>query len=129
MSHHETPPRTTHSPRHLSTRTQVRISGVGDPSGMTSSVQPRTTSAYYLQAIISFAIATGGLAVGIAYLPVDSWMRAFLAVGLLYVVTSAFTLAKVVRDRQEVGQVVSRVDQARLDKLLAEHDPFKVEGV
>jgi len=50
-------------------------------------------------------------------------------VGLLYVVTSAFTLAKVVRDRQEVGQMVSRVDQARLDKLLAEHDPFKVEGL
>jgi len=39
------------------------------------------------------------------------------------------TLAKVVRDRQEVGQMVSRVDQARLDKLLAEHDPFKVDGL
>jgi hypothetical protein len=50
-------------------------------------------------------------------------------VGLLYLVSATFTLSKVVRDRQEVGQVVSRVDQARLDKLLAEHDPFKVEGV
>ncbi|MDH6122057.1 YiaA/YiaB family inner membrane protein [Kitasatospora sp. GAS204B] len=95
---------------------------------MTSSVQPRTTSAYYLQAIISFALALGGLAIGIAYLPVSPWVRAFLALGLLYTTTSAFTLAKVVRDRQEAGEIVTRVDQARLEKLLAEHDPFRVEG-
>jgi hypothetical protein len=56
-------------------------------------------------------------------------VRAFLGLGVLYVVTSAFTLAKCVRDRQEAGQVTSRVDQARLDKLLAEHDPFRTEGV
>ncbi|MGA5298729.1 YiaA/YiaB family inner membrane protein [Nucisporomicrobium flavum] len=55
-------------------------------------------------------------------------MRAFLAVGLLYVVTSAFTLAKCIRDAQEVGSVVRRVDQARVDKLLAEHDPYRVAG-
>ncbi|MFF7637390.1 YiaA/YiaB family inner membrane protein [Kitasatospora sp. NPDC008050] len=96
---------------------------------MTSTVQPRTTSAYYLQAILSFALSTGGLAVGIAYLPVSSWMRAFLAVGLLYALTSAFTLAKVIRDRQEAGEIVTRVDQARLEKLLAEHDPFRAEGL
>ncbi|WP_035845409.1 YiaA/YiaB family inner membrane protein [Kitasatospora azatica] len=95
---------------------------------MTSSVQPRTTSAYYVQAILSFALAAGGLSIGIAYLPVSAWMRAFLALGLLYTVTSAFTLAKVIRDRQEVGEIVTRVDQARLEKLLAEHDPFRVES-
>jgi hypothetical protein len=42
------------------------------------------------------------------------------------VVTSSFTLAKCVRDQQESTTVVKRVDQARLDKLLADHDPFKV---
>ncbi|MCX4747457.1 YiaA/YiaB family inner membrane protein [Kitasatospora sp. NBC_01287] len=96
---------------------------------MTSSVQPRTTSAYYLQAILSFALSLGGLSVGIACLPVSSWMRAFLALGLLYATTSAFTLAKVVRDRQEAGEIVTRVDQARLEKLLAEHDPFRADGL
>jgi len=30
----------------------------------------------------------------------------------------------VVRDRQESSAVLTRVDQARLEKLLAEHDPF-----
>ena len=55
------------------------------------------------------------------------WIRGFFALGLLYVVTSSFTLAKCVRDRQEETALVSRVDQARLDKLLTEQDLLRVE--
>ena len=65
--------------------------------------------------------------IGIGYLPEARWVRAFLALGLLYVVTSSFTLAKCIRDRQEEGALVSRVDQARLDKLLAEQDLLRVQ--
>lgn len=89
----------------------------------------RTTAAFYLQAGISFAVSLVAVGVGIAYLPVDPWMRAFLAIGTLYVVTSSFTLAKCVRDQQEASSVLSRVDEARLDKLLAEHDPFRTPTV
>ncbi|MEV6980919.1 hypothetical protein AB0M95_06615 [Sphaerisporangium sp. NPDC051017] len=39
------------------------------------------------------------------------------AIAVLYTVTSAFVLAKCVRDRQELGAMSSRVDQARLDRL------------
>ena len=52
-----------------------------------------------------------------------------LGLGTLFTVSSAFTLAKCVRDRQEESYPSSRVDRARVDKLLSEHDPFKVEGV
>ncbi|MED7948022.1 MULTISPECIES: YiaA/YiaB family inner membrane protein [unclassified Streptomyces] len=96
---------------------------------MSTPMQSRTTAAYYVQAVLSFFLSAVALAIGIAYLPVGAWTRAFLGLGLLYTITSAFTLAKVVRDRQESTELVTRVDQARLDKLLAEHDPFKVEGV
>ncbi|MEY9965106.1 hypothetical protein ABIA33_003148 [Streptacidiphilus sp. MAP12-16] len=95
---------------------------------MASPVRHHTTSAYYAQAIISFGVSLAAMGLGIAYLSASAWIRAFLALGLLYVVTSAFTLAKVIRDRQDEDQVVSRVDQARLDKLLAEHDPFRVDA-
>jgi hypothetical protein len=88
---------------------------------------PPTTAAFFAQAVISFAVSLLAVALAIVYLPADPWVRAFLAVSVLYVVTSAFTLAKCVRDRQDSTAVVSRVDQARLDKLLAEHDPFKVD--
>lgn len=88
-------------------------------------VKQQNTAAYYMQAVISFGIALGAVSLGIFNLDADVWVRAFLAIAVLYLTTSAFTLAKVVRDRQEAGQIVSRVDQARLEKLLAEHDPFQ----
>ncbi|MGW3207201.1 YiaA/YiaB family inner membrane protein [Streptomyces sp. NPDC001135] len=87
-------------------------------------VKQQSTAAFYGQAVASFAVAMAATAIGIFRLNADAWVRAFLAIAVLYLVTSAFTLAKVVRDRQEAGQIVSRVDQARLEKLLAEHDPF-----
>ncbi len=94
--------------------------------GMTAPAPAKTTTAFYVQAAVSFGVSLAGLSLGIAYLPVGGWVRAFLALGLMYVVTSAFTLAKCIRDHQEASAIVGRVDQARLDKLLAEHDPFKV---
>ena len=96
---------------------------------MSTPERPPTTAAFFVQAAISFAVSGTALALGIAYLPVDSWIRAFLGLGMLYVITSSFTLAKCVRDRQEESMVVSRVDKARMDKLLAEHDPFNLPGV
>jgi hypothetical protein len=96
---------------------------------MTKPPSPRNTAAFALQAVLSFGVSTVAVLVGIAYLPVGPWVRAFLALGLLYVVTSAFTLAKVLRDQQEASSVWSRVDEARLEKLLAEHDPFKTPGL
>jgi hypothetical protein len=86
-----------------------------------------TTTAFFVQAVLSFGVSLLALGLAIAYLPADPWVRAFLAIGVLYATTSAFTLAKCVRDRQESSSVISRVDQARLDKLLAQHDPFRVD--
>lgn len=95
---------------------------------MNTTVKPsNTTTAFLVQSAISFGIALAACVIGVTYLPVGGWIRAFLALALLYAVTSTFTLAKCVRDRQETATIVGRVDQARLDKLLAEHDPFKVE--
>ena len=92
--------------------------------GMPATLQPKPSPAFFLQASISFGVALSAVAIGIAYLPVDRWVRGFLAIGLLYAVTSSFTLAKCVRDQQEGNAVTSRVDQARLDKILSDHDPF-----
>lgn len=95
---------------------------------MSKRIQPQQTAAFYAQAVVSFAISITAMVLALAYLPAQPWVRAFLALGLLYVVTSTVVLCKVVRDRQEITEVTSRVDQARLDKLLTEHDPFKVDG-
>ena len=46
----------------------------------------------------------------------------------MFLTTSAFSLAKCVRDAQESQYVVSRLDQARVDRILADHDPWKEVG-
>ncbi|MDI3407255.1 YiaA/YiaB family inner membrane protein [Streptomyces cavernicola] len=88
-------------------------------------IKQQNTAAYYGMAVASFAVALAAVVIAILYMDVDVWIRAFLAIAMLYLVTSSFTLAKVVRDRQEAGALVSRVDQARMEKILADHDPFK----
>lgn len=94
---------------------------------MTNSAPAKNTPAFYAQAAISFGVATTAVIIGIIYLPVGGWIRAFLALGALYLVTSTFTLAKCVRDQQESGSVVNRLDQVRLERLLAEFDPYNVQ--
>ncbi|NYV76934.1 YiaA/YiaB family inner membrane protein [Streptomyces sp. UH6] len=88
-------------------------------------VKQQNTVAFYGQAVASFVIALSATCVGIVRMEASAWVRGFFTVAVLYLVTSTFTLAKVIRDRQEAGAIVSRVDQARLEKLLAEHDPFQ----
>jgi hypothetical protein len=85
----------------------------------------RNTAAFFAQAGISFAIALCAMLFAILYLPVDPWIRAFLSLGTLFLTTSSFTLAKCIRDAQESQSVSTRLDQARVDKILAEHDPFR----
>ena len=86
----------------------------------------KNTSAFYAQAAIAFGLAAIGVIGGEVYLPVGGWPRAFLVLGTVFLVTSSFTLAKVIRDAQDSGSVVSRLDQARLERLLAEFDPYKM---
>ena len=91
---------------------------------MPTNAPRKTTTAFFVQAGLSFGVAVLAACLAVVNLPVDPWPRAFLGLALLFVVTSTFTLAKCVRDHQESAEVVSRVDQARIDKLLTEHDPF-----
>lgn len=91
----------------------------------TQNANPKNSSAFYAQAIIAFGVALFAVLVAVYYLPADPWIKAFFALSICYLVTSSFTLAKVIRDRQEDEMVFSRLDQARLEKALATHDPYK----
>lgn len=85
----------------------------------------RNTAAFFAQAGISFATALLGLLFAVLYMPGDPWMRAFIGMTTLFLVSSAFTLAKVIRDNQEDQATYARLDQARLERILADHDPFR----
>lgn len=72
---------------------------------------------------IQFGIASGAMAIGLWYLPVEPWIVAYLSMSTLLLLTSAVSLTKTLRDVHEGGRIVSRVEQARIDRLLSAVDP------
>src|SRR5687767_14952841 len=88
-------------------------------------IPPAHSPAWVVQTWLSFGISIGVTSLGIAYLPVDAWVKAFMAMGLLFTVGSALSLAKTVRDMHEASRLTARIDEARVSKLIAEHDPLK----
>lgn len=84
----------------------------------------RTTAAFFVQAAVAFAISFLTALAGIYFLPLDAWQRLFLGITFLFLVSSAFTLAKVIRDQQEAATVRVRLDEARIERLLADYDPL-----
>lgn len=86
---------------------------------------PVHTSAWIVQTWASFLISLSATAIGIWYLPVDSWVKGYLGMGLLFSIGSTISLSKTTRDIHEAGRLLSKVDEAKLERLLAEYDPFK----
>jgi hypothetical protein len=92
---------------------------------MENQVPSKNTTAFFAQSAVAFGVALFTMLIAIYYLPGEGWPKAFLALGTLFLTTSSFTLAKCVRDAQESQYVVTRLDQARVDRILGEHDPWK----
>jgi hypothetical protein len=84
----------------------------------------KNTAAFFIQAAVAFGVSFLTAVGGIFYLPLDGWQRLFLGITVLFLVSSAFTLAKVIRDQQEAATVRVRLDEARLEQMLAKYDPF-----
>lgn len=80
------------------------------------------TAIWMAQTWISFVVAVGSMAVGIAYLPVDSWMRSFLGIGLLFCIGSCFSLAKTMRDEHEAKRFLTRIDEAKAHRILRDFE-------
>ncbi|MBW4443421.1 MAG: hypothetical protein KME10_19750 [Plectolyngbya sp. WJT66-NPBG17] len=82
------------------------------------------SSAWVFQAWASFAISVTATTIGICYLPVDGWVKGYVGMGTIFTVASTFSVAKTTRDIHESKRIISRVDEAKLERMLAEHDPF-----
>lgn len=65
---------------------------------------PRDTRAWQLQVWASFGIALALCAIGLAWLPGEPLARAFMVMGYVFCLSTAFALAKFVRDNQGGGR-------------------------
>jgi hypothetical protein len=88
-------------------------------------VSENHSTAWVVQAWASFVISVSATTIGVFYLPVDGWVKGYLGMGLAFTVGSTLSVAKTSRDMHEAKKMASRVDNARVEKLLAEHHPLK----
>lgn len=80
----------------------------------------RNTKSFYNMAWIAFALSFIGMFVGVFYMEGSMELKGFLVMSYLFSVTSCFTLAKVVRDKDESEKFINKVETARTEKLLNE---------
>lgn len=83
------------------------------------------SSAWVIQTWLSFVISISATAVGIIYLPVNGWTKGFMAMGLTFTVGSTISLTKTQRDIHEGKKLTSKVEEARVERILTEHDSLK----
>jgi len=69
---------------------------------------------------VSFGAALLMVAVGIFFLPLDVWIKGYLAMGVVLLIQSCITLTKTMRDVHEGEKLVNRIEDAKAERLLME---------
>jgi len=67
---------------------------------------------------VSFAAALAMVVGGIVLMPLDLPMKGYLAMGVIMLIQSCITLTKTIRDNDEAGKLVSRIEDAKTERLL-----------
>ena len=81
--------------------------------------------AWMAQVWITWLLSFGATLGGVWFLPADVWVKGYLFMGVLFSVGSTMSLAKTLRDQHEAGRLSAVINDARLEKILAEHDPLR----
>ncbi|GAB4451800.1 MAG: YiaA/YiaB family inner membrane protein [Anaerolineae bacterium] len=78
--------------------------------------------AWRLFVVISFMLSLGATSLGLMIMPVDLWVKGYLAMGLYFTVSSTFILSKTIRDSHEAGKLINKLSEARAEKMLKEFE-------
>ena len=89
------------------------------------SIHQDHSSAWVMQTWLSFIVSVTATTIGIIYLPVDAWTKGFVGMGLAFSVTSTISLTKTQRDIHERKKLTSKIEEARVEKVLSEYDNLK----
>jgi hypothetical protein len=67
---------------------------------------------------VSLAAALAMVVLGIILMPIDLAMKGYLAMGVAMLIQSCITLTKTIRDNDEAGKLVNRIEDAKTERLL-----------
>ena len=79
------------------------------------------SSAWVFQTWISFIVSISATGFGIFFLPVDGWIKAYMGTGLVFSISSTISLSKTQRDIHESQRIISKIEEAKVEKILSEH--------
>ena len=71
---------------------------------MNQNVQPHS-GAWVTFTYVSFSASAFMVAIGVFFLPLDLWIKGYLAMGIVMLVQSCVTLTKTIRDMHEGGNL------------------------
>lgn len=74
--------------------------------------------AWRFQTWAAFVLSLGATTLGVWWLSVGPWEKAFLGIGLWFTVSSTFALAKAERDRHESAKLSTRVAEHQVERVL-----------
>ena len=83
----------------------------------------RDSAAWLFFVRAAFGISLASTITGLLYLPVDLWVKGYMAMGLFFTIGSTITLSKTLRDEHEAKRLLNRIAEAKTSKLLKEYDP------
>jgi hypothetical protein len=78
------------------------------------------SSAWVSFTYASFISALSMVVGGIVFLPVDMWVKAYFAMGVVLLVQTCIIVTKTLRDVHESKRLVNRIEDAKTERLLME---------
>ena len=80
------------------------------------------SAAWKFFVIVSFIASLSATSLGILILPVDFWVKGYIAMGIYFTLCSTFMLSKTLRDAHEAHKFINQINEARTNKILKEFD-------
>jgi hypothetical protein len=79
---------------------------------------PQHSSAWVSFTYANMLVSLGLMLGGILFLPLDMWIKGYMLMGVAMLVSSSITVTKTVRDIQEAGKLVNKIEDAKTEQLL-----------
>jgi hypothetical protein len=87
----------------------------------------KDSTAWVIQTWAAFLISISITTFSVLNLPLDNWIKGFMGIGLAFSIGSSLTLAKTTRDLHKSKKLTSRIDEAKVQKLLSQDDPLMLK--
>jgi len=76
------------------------------------------SQAWIVFTYVCFVAALAMVVGGVVLMPIDVAMKGYLAMGVVMLIQSCITLTKTIRDNDEAGKLVNRIEDAKTERLL-----------